>query len=181
MRAQASACGSHGTPKAAATHSLVMSSCVGPMPPVVNTWSKAARTSFTVRIMVSGTSGMTRTSRSGMPISPSRVAMNLMFASCVRPESTSLPITSRQAVGLVIGASQEIAQERDQRLVGRRHREVRELVRAHPGERLALARLHAPAPAPAEIERHQQVEALIGVRGEGEGGEAGFRHVRSEE
>ncbi len=39
IRARVSACGSHGTPKAAATHSLVMSSCVGPMPPVVKTWS----------------------------------------------------------------------------------------------------------------------------------------------
>ena len=37
MRAQASGCGSHGTPNAAATHSLVMSSWVGPMPPVVKT------------------------------------------------------------------------------------------------------------------------------------------------
>ena len=52
-------------------------------------------------MMVASTSGMTRTSRSGMPIAPSPVAMNLMFRSWVRPDRTSLPITSRQAVGLV--------------------------------------------------------------------------------
>ena len=85
-------------------HSLVMSSWVGPMPPVVNTWSNRARTSLTALTMVSGTSGITRTSRSGMPISPSLVARNLTLASCVRPDSTSLPMTSRQAVGLVIGS-----------------------------------------------------------------------------
>jgi hypothetical protein len=80
-------------------HSLVMSSWVGPMPPVVNTCAKRARTSFTVPTMVSATSGITRTSRSGMPIWPSRVARYLMLASWVRPDSTSLPMTSRQAVG----------------------------------------------------------------------------------
>ena len=58
-------------------HSLVMSSWVGPMPPVVNTWSNRARTSLTVPMIVSATSGITRTSRRGMPISPSRVAMKL--------------------------------------------------------------------------------------------------------
>ena len=69
------------------------------MPPVVNTWSKRARTSFTVPTIVSATSGITRTSRSGMPISPSRVARKRMLASWVRPESTSLPITTTQAMG----------------------------------------------------------------------------------
>ena len=50
-------------------------------------------------MIVSATSGMTRTSRSGMPSSPRPVARNRMLASWVRPDSTSLPITSRQAVG----------------------------------------------------------------------------------
>jgi len=61
-----------------------------------------ARTSFTVATIVARTSGMTRTSRSGIPISPRRVARNFRLASCVRPESTSLPMMSRQAVGLVM-------------------------------------------------------------------------------
>jgi len=112
MRDQASGCGSHGTPNAAATHSLVMSSCVGPMPPVVNTWSNFARTSLTVPMMVSATSGITRTSRRGMPISPSPTAMNLMLASWVRPESTSLPITSRHAVGLRVMRSPWLVRRR---------------------------------------------------------------------
>ena len=71
------------------------------MPPVVKTWSNFARHSFTVAMISSGTSGMTRTSRSGMPISPRRVARNWRLASRVRPESTSLPMTSRQAVGFL--------------------------------------------------------------------------------
>src|SRR6185312_14533876 len=185
MRAQASGCGSHGTPKAAATHSLVISSCVGPMPPVVNTWSNLARTSLTVAMMVSATSGITRTSRTGMPISPSRFARNWMLKSCVRPDSTSLPITSRQAVGLlavpvvVTGRppSQEVPQQRDERLVGGRHWIFGELLGSHPGERLALARLRPASPAAAQIERHQQVKPLVGVRGEGERRETGAGDV----
>src|SRR5215471_9080428 len=38
-----------------------------------------------------------------MPMAPRPVARKRMLASCVRPESTSLPITSRQAVGLLAG------------------------------------------------------------------------------
>ena len=72
-----------------------------------------------------------------------------MLASCVRPDSTSLPITSRQAVGFCRASacpSEEVAQQRDQRLVGRRHRIVGELLRPHPGQRLVL---RAPSACPS--------------------------------
>ena len=59
--------------------------------------------------------------------------------------------------------SEEIAQQRDQRLVGRRHRIVGKLLRPYPGERLVLPRHRRALPAPAQIQRHQQVEPLIGM------------------
>ena len=51
-----------------------------------------------------GTSGMTRASRSTTPAAPSPLARKLRFASCVRPDRISLPITSTAAV-TVFGAS----------------------------------------------------------------------------
>src|SRR6185312_9450416 len=106
--------------------------------------------------MVAATSGITRTSRTGMPISPSRVARNLMLRSWVRPESTSLPITSRQAVGLVAVISLSVT-----------------------GSPAASGRAvcRRAAPAAAQIERHQQVKPLVGVRGEGERRETGAGDV----
>lgn len=68
-------------------------------------------------------------------------------------------------------SSEKIAQERDQRPVGRRHRVFFELGRIDPGEGLALARLRCALPAAAEIERHHQMERFVAVRGEGEGGD----------
>src|ERR1700734_2104175 len=126
-------------------------------------------------MIVAGTSGITRTSRSGMPRSPRPFAMNRMLASWVRPDSTSLPMTSRQAMGFLsgIGASlEEIAQQRDQRLVGRRHRVIGKLLRPHPGKRLVLARLRHALPTAAQIQRHQQMDALVFVRRKGERREA---------
>ena len=76
--------------------------------------------------------------------------------------------------------SKQIAQHRDQRLVGGRHRVVGEPGRAHPGEALALARQRDPRPLAADIERHQQVKVGIGVRGEGEGSEAARGNVDAE-
>src|SRR5208282_4041807 len=49
---------------------------------------------------------------------------------------------------------QQVAQHRDQWLVGRRHRIVGEPRRPHPGEALAFLRRRAPRPFTAEIERH---------------------------
>ena len=102
MRAQASGCGSQGTPNAAAMHSLVMSSCVGPMPPVVNTWSKAARTSLTVRTMTAGDVGDDAHLAQRHADLAQAGGEELMLASWVRPERTSLPMTSRAAVGFSV-------------------------------------------------------------------------------
>ena len=100
-----------------------------------------------------------------------------MFASWVRPDSTSLPMTTQAGGGVARGHRRlrltGIAQQRDQRLVGRRHRVVGELLRAHPGQRLAFPRPRHALPAPAQKQRHQQMEPLISVRGEGERRKAG--------
>ena len=76
---------------------------------------------------------------------------------------------------------QQIQQRRDQRHVGGRHRVVLELGRPHPGQLLALRSASTwPSQRRQTIERHQQMELLVGVRGEGEGREAGLLDVDAE-
>src|SRR5277367_1887128 len=83
-------------------------------------------------------------------------------------------VVTRRRVGLYWWpVLEKVAQQRDQRLVGGWHRIVGELVRAHPGQCLVLARPRYAFPAPAQIQRHQQMEPLVLVRGEGERREAG--------
>ena len=67
---------------------------------------------------------------------------------------------------------QQIDQSRDQRLVGGRHGEVAQLAGADPFHRLALDGARRALPAAADIERHEQVKAVIAVACEGEGREA---------
>ena len=65
-----------------------------------------------------------------------------------------------------------VAQDRDQRQVGGRHRVIAQAGRACPVEALTLSRGGNPAPLAAGEQRHEQVEVVIGVAGEGERGEA---------
>ena len=135
MSAQASGCGSHGTPKAAAMHSLVMSSCVGPMPPLVNTWSKRARTSFTVPMIVSGTSGITRTSRRGMPSLAQAGGDELDIGILGAPRQHF--VADDEHAGGGIGHRKSLKSGMSGLSAGG-HIVVRQLVGAHPGQRLSL-------------------------------------------
>jgi hypothetical protein len=67
--------------------------------------------------------------------------------------------------------SEEVAQQRDEGLVGRRHRVVGEPGGAHPGEALSFPRRRGPRPFAADVERHQQMKVGIGVGCKGERGE----------
>src|ERR1700733_7387751 len=69
--------------------------------------------------------------------------------------------------GVTTGELEQIPQHRDERLVGGRHRIIGELRRAHPFQSLALARHDDPLPFAAQVKRHQQVEGLVAIRGEG--------------
>ncbi len=63
--------------------------------------------------------------------------------------------------------SERIAQVRDQRQVGGRHRIIPQIEGLDPSKFLAFARSHGAGPAAADIKRHQQVEMLVSVAGEG--------------
>src|SRR5690348_5031523 len=62
---------------------------------------------------------------------------------------------------------QQINQMRNQRNVRWRHRVVAQFVGTDPGQLLAFARDRKTLPAPADVERHQQMERVIGVAGKG--------------
>ena len=64
-------------------------------------------------------------------------------------------------------AVEQLVGDQDQRRVGRRHGKVAQFPRVKPFQRLALARDHRPLPAPAGVKRHQQMEVVVGVTGEG--------------
>ncbi|CDX42391.1 hypothetical protein MPLDJ20_50027 [Mesorhizobium plurifarium] len=64
--------------------------------------------------------------------------------------------------------SQKIDEELDERRVGRRHRIVAHLPRPDPFEPLPFFGLRDPTEAAADIKRHQQMEIVIGMAGEGE-------------
>ncbi len=66
--ATASGLTSSGAPKALAMQSAVMSSCVGPMPPVVNKYVWRARSVLTASTTAASSSAITRTSLRSMPI-----------------------------------------------------------------------------------------------------------------
>ena len=61
---------------------------------------------------------------------------------------------------------------RDQRDVRRRHRVVAQFIGADPGQLLYLARDDIAFPAAADVERHQEMESLIGVARKGQRREA---------
>src|SRR5471032_723932 len=85
------------TLKALATASAVMSSWVGPMPPVVNTRSCWARRAFKAATISPSTSPTTRTSLRSMPSAVRKRAMALVLVSWVRPDRISSPITRTAA------------------------------------------------------------------------------------
>src|SRR3954465_1348785 len=89
------------TPKAFATASAVMSSWVGPMPPVVKTKSCARRKAFRAATISPSSSPTTRTSFRSMPSAVRKRAMWPVLVSWVRPDRISSPIT-RTAALLVI-------------------------------------------------------------------------------
>src|SRR5271154_7608354 len=62
---------------------------------------------------------------------------------------------------------------RDQRRVRRRHRVAAQVLWPHPLQRLPVKRLNEAFPPAADIERHQEVEVVVSVAGEGERREAG--------
>src|SRR5580698_1401456 len=86
------------TPKAFATASAVMSSWVGPMPPVVKTKSYRSRKAFRPATISASTSPTTRTSFRSIPKAARNRAMALVLVSWVRPDRISSPITRTAAV-----------------------------------------------------------------------------------
>ena len=72
-------------------------------------------------------------------------------------------MSDRSACVYAPPSHQQIDQMRDQRNVRGRHRVIAQLVGADPGQLLALARDRQALPAPADVERHQQMKAVIGV------------------
>jgi len=75
---------------------------------------------------------------------------------------------------------QQIDQRRNQRNVGRRHRIFAQFVGADPGELLSFARDHIAVPTAADVERHQQVEIVVSMAGEGQWRQAGLLHRDSD-
>src|SRR5690554_2029842 len=66
----------------------------------------------------------------------------------------------------------QVYQEGDQRLIGWRHGIIAHLERTYPFQDLTLTRLGNTLEAATDEERHQEMEALIGVAGEGKRSEA---------
>ena len=69
---------------------------------------------------------------------------------------------------------EQIAEWRDQRLVGRRHRIVPQRLRPHPLERRMLERARGPLPFSADVKWHQQVKGFIRMAGKRQRREAGL-------
>src|SRR5712691_12544371 len=74
----------------------------------------------------------------------------------------------------------QIDNVRDQRLVRGRHRIVLQPRRTYPGDFLRFLRFHHPLPAPADIERHQEMEFLVGMTREGKRRETILPHDDAE-
>src|SRR5918998_1287199 len=72
-------------------------------------------------------------------------------------------------VVVMMGSEPEkIGEERDQRLVRWGHGIGAQVPRPYPFQGLPLQGLHEALPAAADIERHEKMEGLVGVAGEGE-------------
>ena len=70
-----------------------------------------------------------------------------------------------------------VAQQADQRQVGRRHGIVRKLVRPHPLQRRVLTTLNHPRPASAQVKWHEKVKAFVSVAGKHKWRQAGLGDV----
>ena len=84
-------------PRASATARTVTSSWVGPMPPLVKTWSATERAWATAWTMASISSGMTCMDRSGIPQARSRRMSSAPFSSWIFPVRISLPTITAAA------------------------------------------------------------------------------------
>src|SRR5262245_52312595 len=73
--------------------------------------------------------------------------------------------------------TQKIPQHRQQGNIRWRHRILRQPARASPFELLAFERSDIAVPVATEIERHQEVEVVVGVAGEGEWGDASLANL----
>lgn len=67
----------------------------------------------------------------------------------------------------------QILQERNQRLIGRRHGIIAQSLRLHPFQRLSFPPMRDAFITTAHVKRHQQVKGLVGVAGEGQRRKAG--------
>lgn len=85
-------------PKAFASDSYVMSSGVGPIPPLVTTQSCVRDRRCAASAIVSASSGITSVRRSSMPSSKQSFASLLLLVSSVLPLSTSSPMIRQAAV-----------------------------------------------------------------------------------
>ena len=81
----ASSCRIRSRLKAEATHSAVMSSWVGPMPPVVMTYVYLALHAFSVAMISALSSGRTRASSRRTPLRESSAPRNWRFLSWTKP------------------------------------------------------------------------------------------------
>ena len=79
--------------KAFEIDNAVISSCVGPIPPVVNTYLNLLLKSWILEIIFFSTSGIILTSKIGMPqLIFNQFEINDTFKSCVLPDRISFPI-----------------------------------------------------------------------------------------
>src|SRR6266404_859596 len=100
-----SGCGMTLRPRPRAMPSIVMSSCVGPTPPEVNTTSYVSWQLRTSCAMTSSSSGITATRLSATPRPRSSPARNGEFVSVTFPDRISLPIMTAAAVSSAIATS----------------------------------------------------------------------------
>src|ERR1700742_1212617 len=70
------------------------------------------------------------------------------------------------------GLPEQLLQMREERRVRWRHRIGPKILRPHPFEPLSVERLDEALPAAADVKRHQEVEVVVKMAGEGERREA---------
>src|SRR6218665_1374150 len=87
------------------------------------------------------------------------------YAMAVAPDSSRVKrLSLSQTAAMVLSQRlQEIAERRDQRFVGRRHRIVPQRLRPHPLERGVLARLGHALPLSADVKWHQKMKVFVRV------------------
>ncbi len=99
-------------------------------------------------------------------------AQRLAIACCNRQHAALLRQEATSRFCARSCSSDQGAQHRDERFVGRRHRVVGKLAGAHPGKLLTEPRGDVAFPVAAHVERHEEMEAVVLVAREGERREA---------